>query len=323
MRVLVTGAAGFIGSTLVEALLDSGADVVGVDAFTANYDPARKRANLDGVRARHGFRGAEVDLRHAPLEPLLEGVTHVVHLAALPGVRASWGEAFREYAEHNVLGTQRLLEAVRAAGRVERLVVASSSSVYGAPSRFPTPEDEPTRPLSPYGVTKVATESLLQSYRASFGVPAVALRYFTVYGPRQRPDMGIHRFFEAARSGAPVTVYGDGTQTRDFTYVDDAVRATVAALTRPGPVPEPAYNIGGGHRVALGTLLDTIGDVAGRPLARRQTAPQPGDPRDTSADTTLARRDLGYAPATALLEGLRRQWEWQRNLAASPAQATP
>lgn len=317
MRVLVTGAAGFIGSSLVDALLDAGAEVVGVDAFTGNYDVARKRANLDGARGRLGFRLVEGDLRHARLEPLLEGATHVVHLAALPGVRASWGEAFREVAEHNVVGTQRLLEAVRAGGRVERLVAASSSSVYGMPRRFPTPEEEPPRPLSPYGVTKVATESLLQSYRATFGVPAVALRYFTVYGPRQRPDMGIHRFFEAARAGTPVTVFGDGKQTRDFTFVEDAVRATMAAMTRP--VPEPAYNVGGGHRVAVGDLLDSIAEVSGRPIARRHVEPQAGDPRDTSADTARARRDLGYAPATALLDGLRRQWEWQRNLAAASA----
>ncbi len=317
MRALVTGAAGFIGSTLVDALLHAGAEVVGLDAFTDNYAAARKRANLEGALGRREFRLVEGDLRHTRLEPLLEGTTHVVHLAAMPGVRASWGKAFRDYAEHNVLGTQRLLEAVRAAGRVERLVAASSSSIYGMPRRFPTPEDEPPRPLSPYGVTKVATESLLQAYHASFGVPVVALRYFTVYGPRQRPDMGIHRFFEAARAGTAVTVFGDGGQTRDFTFVDDAVRATLAAMTHP--VSEPAYNVGGGHRIALGDLLDSIAEVTGRPLARRHAEPQAGDPRDTSADTSLARRDLGYAPATALLDGLRRQWEWQRNLTAAPA----
>jgi nucleoside-diphosphate-sugar epimerase len=317
MRALVTGAAGFLGSTLVEALLDAGADVVGIDAFLSNYDPSRKRANLEAALRRGGFRLHEADLRRAALPPLLDGVTHVVHLAAIPGVRASWGEAFRDYAEHNVLATQRLLEAVRSARSVERMVVASSSSVYGSPTRFPTPEDEPPRPLSPYGVTKVATESLLQAYRASYGVPAVSLRYFTVYGPRQRPDMGIHRFFEAARAGTPVTVYGDGGQTRDFTFVEDAVRATLAALTRA--TPEPAYNVGGGHRVALTELLDAVADVSGRSVERRHVEAPPGDPRDTSADTSLARRDLGYAPATSLRDGLRRQWEWQRT--ATPAAA--
>jgi len=317
MRLLVTGAAGFLGSTLVDRLLERGDEVLGVDAFTTNYDPARKRANLVGALGRRSFRFVECDLRHARLEPLLAGATHVVHLAALPGVRASWGEAFRDYAEHNVIGTQRLLEAVRAQGRVERVVAASSSSIYGAPTRFPTPEDEPPRPLSPYGVTKVATESLLRAYEASVGFSTVALRYFTISGPRQRPDMGIHQFFEAARAGTPVSIYGDGKQTRDFTFVDDAVSATIAALTHPAR--ELAYNVGGGHSVSLSELLDAIAGVAGKPLARHHVEPQPGDPRDTSADTTRAARDLGYAPATALLDGLRRQWEWQRNLAAAPA----
>jgi UDP-glucose 4-epimerase len=317
MRVFVTGAAGFIGSTLVDRLLARGDEVLGVDAFTANYDPGRKRANLESALGRRSFRFVECDLRSARLEPLLEGTTHIVHLAALPGVRASWGAAFRDYAEHNVLGTQRLLEAVRSRGGVERFVAASSSSIYGAPTRFPTPEDEPARPLSPYGVTKVATESLLRAYEASFGISTVALRYFTVYGPRQRPDMAIHRFFEAARAGTPVPIYGDGAQTRDFTYVDDAVSATIAALSRPAR--ELAYNVGGGHRISVSELLDAIADVAGRPVERRHVDIQPGDPRDTSADTSCAARDLGYAPATALLDGLRRQWEWQRNLAAAPA----
>jgi UDP-glucose 4-epimerase len=317
VRLLVTGAAGFIGSTLVDALLAEGVEVVGVDAFTDLYDPARKRANLADALRRPGFRLVEADLRTAPLEPLLDGITHVAHLAAVPGVRASWGESFRAYADHNVLATQRLLEGARAhAGRIERFVAASSSSIYGMPTRFPTPEDEPPRPLSPYGVTKVATESLLLAYHASFGVPTVGLRYFTVYGPRQRPDMGFHRFFEAARAGEPVTVYGDGGQTRDFTFVEDAVRATRAALTAPSTVP--AYNIGGGHRVALGAVLDAIASVCGRPVARRHVDPPPGDPRDTSADTAAARRDLGYAPRTDLVEGLKRQWEWQRRQAAAP-----
>jgi len=311
VRALVTGVAGFLGSTLAEALRGSGFEVLGVDALTANYDPAVKRANLAGLLADPGFRFVETDLRGADLRPLLDGVTHVAHLAALPGVRSSWGESFRDYAEHNVVATQRLLEAARGRALV-KVAVASSSSVYGAARHAPTGEDEPRRPISPYGVTKLATEALVHAYRAEQGVPAVALRYFTVYGPRQRPDMGFHRFFEAGRHGKPVTIYGDGGQTRDFTFVDDAVSATVASLTRE--TREFAYNVGGGHRVALHEVLDRIEGLVGRRIERRHVEPQHGDPRDTSADTTLARRDLGYEPSTALERGLSRQWEWQRNI---------
>lgn len=310
MRVLVTGAAGFIGSTLCDALLASGAEVVGVDSFVPNYDPAVKRANLAALAGRPRFSFVEADLRTAPLAPLLDGATHVAHLAALPGVRQSWGDAFRDYAEHNVIATQRLLEAARGLP-LERVAVASSSSVYGAAGEGATVEDAPRRPISPYGVTKLATESLVHAYRASLGVPAVALRYFTVYGPRQRPDMGFHRFFEAVRRGDPVTVYGDGDQTRDFTYVDEAVAATTASLTRP--VPEFAYNVGGGHSVSVNEVLDRMERVTGRTIARSHVPAPPGDPRRTSADTSRARRDWGYAPRTDLEEGLRRQWEWQRN----------
>jgi len=308
MRALVTGAAGFLGSTLVEALLAAGSEVVGVDAFVENYPATLKRSNLTSALRHRGFRLIEADLRTATIEPLLDGITHVAHLAALPGVRPSWGESFRTYAEHNVIATQRLLEAVRR-HPVERMAVASSSSIYGIPKRFPTPEDEMPRPVSPYGVTKLATEALLHAYWANYRIPVVGLRYFTVYGPRQRPDMGIHAFFEAARLGTPVTVFGDGEQTRDFTYVEDAVSATVAALSQPAP--GLTYNVGGGHRVTLNDVLSRIETVAGRAIERRRVDPPPGDPRDTSADVTLARRDLGFAPRVDLTEGLRRQWEWQ------------
>jgi len=309
-RALVTGAAGFLGSTLTEALLREGWDVVGIDAFTDHYPARRKRENLVAALEHDRFRLEEVDLRTAPIERYLKDATHVVHLAAIPGVRASWGESFAAYTEHNVLATQRLLEALRGSG-VERAVFASSSSVYGAPTRFPTPEDEPPRPLSPYGVTKLSAEALLGAYRARDGISVVALRYFTVYGPRQRPDMGFHIFFEAARTDAPVTIYGDGEQTRDFTYVDDAVRATMSAMTRA--TPELTYNVGGGHRVTLNDVLGQMERVCGKPIRRRHVAPSAGDPRDTSADITRARRDLGYEPKAELSEGLAKQWAWQRN----------
>jgi nucleoside-diphosphate-sugar epimerase len=311
MRVLVTGAAGFIGSTLCESLLQDGAEVIGVDAFIPSYAESIKRGNLTRAKEDRRYRFVEADLREDDLDPLVDGVSHVVHLAALAGVRASWGSAFRDYTGHNVLATQRVLEAVRRA-KVQRLVVASSSSVYGMPTRFPTPEDESRRPLSPYGVTKVATEALLNAYRESYGVSAVGLRYFTVYGPRQRPDMGFFKFFDAAKRGTQITVYGDGKQTRDFTFVEDAVAATKASMVRD--TKSLVYNVGGGHRIALNELLDAIERTSERPLARRYEPPAPGDPKDTSADTSLAQRDLGYAPGTDLMSGLRRQWEWQRNL---------
>lgn len=310
MRALVTGAAGFIGSTLCDALLDDGAEVVGVDAFVPNYAEEVKRRNLARASSHPRFRLVEADLRTADLGPLLEGMTHVAHLAALAGVRASWGESFRDYDGHNVLATQRLLEAVRGS-RVERVVVASSSSVYGTPTTFPTTEEEPRRPLSPYGVTKVATEALLHAYRSACGLPMVGLRYFTVYGPRQRPDMGIHRFFEAARRGTEIAIYGDGEQSRDFTFVDDAVLATRAALLRP--VESLVYNVGGGHRITVNELLRAIERVSGAPVKRRYEPAATGDPRDTSAETSRARRDLDYRPRTGLEAGLGRQWEWQRN----------
>ncbi len=203
-RALVTGVAGFLGSTLAEALLASGWEVVGVDAFLDNYSSRRKRENLVGALGHGRFRLEEEDLRSAPIARLLDGVSHVIHLAALPGVRSSWGDSFRAYAEHNVVATQRLLEAMRGSS-VTRMVVASSSSIYGMPTRFPTPEDEPPRPLSPYGVTKLSTEALLHAYNRTFDLPVVSLRYFTVYGPRQRPDMGFYAFFEAARHETAVT----------------------------------------------------------------------------------------------------------------------
>jgi UDP-glucose 4-epimerase len=310
MRVLVTGAAGFLGSALCASLLRRGEDVIGVDAFTENYSPDVKRANLEPLCRDARFHFVEADLRHAPLLPLLADVTHVAHLAALPGVRQSWGGAFPDYLGHNVLATQRLLEAACAA-RLTRFVVASSSSVYGERAEGAAAEDAPRRPVSPYGVTKLAAEALVDSYRREFGLSAAALRYFTVYGPRQRPDMGFHRFFEAARAGRAVTVYGDGCQERDFTYVDDAVQATLACLECA--TPEFAYNVGGGHSVTINEVLDRMETIVGRPIARAHERVQPGDPRRTAADTNRARRDLGFAPATGLSEGLTRQWEWQRN----------
>jgi UDP-glucose 4-epimerase len=313
VKAVVTGCAGFIGSHLSASLLDRGADVTGVDCFTDYYPRAVKESNLAPLRERGRFRFVEDRLERMDLAPVLDGATHVFHLAAQAGVRKSWGRDFRTYTVDNVDATQALLEAVK--GRpIARLVYASSSSVYGDAAAIPMREDERPQPVSPYGVTKLAAEQLCCLYHANFGVPAVSLRYFTVYGPRQRPDMAFHRFLRAALKGDPLTLYGDGTQTRDFTFVADAVAATVAAGDRG--TPGGVYNIGGGSRVSMTEVLALLELVVGRPLNVRREPPQKGDMRDTYADTSRARADLRFAPSTTLEEGLRAEKDW---LAGVPA----
>ncbi|MEP7027542.1 MAG: NAD-dependent epimerase/dehydratase family protein [Candidatus Eisenbacteria bacterium] len=306
---LVTGAAGFIGSHLGEALVARGFEVVGVDCFTDYYDPAIKRRNLAGLLAGPRFRLLELDLSSADLADLPARPRWVFHQAAQAGVRASWGREFESYARHNVLATQRLLERYRDVD-VERVVVASSSSVYGDAERLPTTEEDLPRPYSPYGVTKLAAEHLALLYARNFGLPAVALRYFTVYGPRQRPDMGFHRFVSALLAARPITVYGDGEQTRDFTFIADAVAANLAAAERG--TAGRAYNIGGGSRVSVNHVLAELGRLAGIAPIVEHGAAQPGDPRDTGANIARARTDLAWSPSVALAEGLARQLAWQR-----------
>jgi UDP-glucose 4-epimerase len=307
MRALVTGAAGFIGSTLSERLLRDGADVVALDCFTDYYPRPLKEQNLAGLRDQPHFRLIESRIQDADLASLLADRTHVFHLAAQAGVRKSWGRDFAIYIDNNIEATQVLLEACL--GRpVERFVYASSSSVYGDNVSLPMREDAPTQPLSPYGVTKLAAEHLCSLYHVNYGVPAVSLRYFTVYGPRQRPDMAFHRFLRAIIRDQPITLYGDGEQTRDFTYVHDAVTVTVAAASMG--VPGRVYNIGGGSRVSMNQVLEMIGRVSGRrPLVTVDPA-QKGDMRHTYADTHLARADLGFMPAVKLEEGLAAEYQW-------------
>ena len=307
MRALVTGAAGFIGSHLTSTLLDHGAEVVGLDCFTDYYAREIKEANLAVNAGRPGFRFIESRIEETDLETLLAGVTHVFHLAAQAGVRKSWGKEFREYIDNNVHASQVLLEACVAAP-IEKFVYASSSSVYGNATKVPMREDDLPRPHSPYGVTKLAAEQLGNLYHANYGVPVTAVRYFTVYGPRQRPDMAFHRFMRAAVEGRPLDVFGDGDQTRDFTFVADAVDATIAAARRG--IPGRVYNIGGGSRVTLNQALDILQGVIGAPLVINRVAVQRGDVRDTLADTTLAATDLTFAPAVALRAGLAAEWEW-------------
>lgn len=307
MRALVTGGAGFIGSTLSERLLEQGATVRAIDAFTDFYPRPLKERNLENLRGRAGYEFIEGDLRDLDLSAALDGVTHVFHLAAQAGVRRSWGKEFQVYTGLNVDSTQRLLEAC-ATKPVERLVYASSSSVYGDEVAIPMTETALPQPVSPYGVTKLAAEQLCHLYFVNYGVPAVSLRYFTVYGPRQRPDMGFHRFFSAVLAGQPLIQFGDGLQTRDFTFVADAVTATATAAVRG--VPGRVYNIGGGSRVSLREVFDLIARVSGRKVTIDQQGPQKGDMRDTYADTTLARQDLAFAPSVTLEEGLRAMWRW-------------
>jgi nucleoside-diphosphate-sugar epimerase len=307
MKALVTGVAGFIGSTLAERLLGQGADVVAIDCFTDYYPRTQKERNLEALRKQPRFRFVETRIQDADLAGLLADRTHVFHLAAQAGVRKSWGRDFSVYTTNNIEATQVLLEAC--AGRpLERLVYASSSSVYGDDVAMPMREDALPKPVSPYGVTKLAAEQLCYLYYVNHGVPAVSLRYFTVYGPRQRPDMGFHKFLRAAGAGKPIALFGDGEQTRDFTFVADAVSATVAAGDRG--VPGRVYNIGGGSRVSINTVIDMIGRVTGRRPVVQADPAQKGDMRHTYADTSLARADLGFAPTVGLEDGLRAEYQW-------------
>src|SRR3954465_11376867 len=312
MRGLVTGVAGFIGSTLAERLARDNVDIVGIDCFTDYYPRAIKGRNLSGLRRDPHFTFVESRIQDADLAALLADRTHVFHLAAQAGVRKSWGRDFAIYTVNNIEATQVLLEAVSHAPAIERLVYASSSSVYGDNVAMPMREDALPQPVSPYGVTKLAAEQLCHLYYVNYGVPTVSLRYFTVYGPRQRPDMGFHKFLRATILGEPIALYGDGEQTRDFTFVQDIVSANIAASIRG--VPGRVYNIGGGSRVSVNEVLDLIGRIAKRRPAVRADSVQKGDMRHTYADTSLARADLGFAPTVGLEEGLTAEYQWLNDI---------
>lgn len=307
MRCLVTGVAGFIGSHTAQRLLEQGHEVVGVDCFTRTYDLSLKQANVRQLREHGRFWLIKGDLGEMDLHGVLEGVEVVFHMAAQAGVRSSWGQEFQLYLHHNVFSTQRLLEACREV-MPRRLVYASSSSVYGDQPHYPSSENFLPRPVSPYGVTKLAAEHLCVLYWKTYGVPSVSLRYFTVYGPRQRPDMAFHRFLKAIWSKTALTIYGDGSQSRDFTYVSDIVDANLRAAEagQPGKV----YNIGGGARATLREVLGILEEVTGNAPIVSWEKPELGDVRHTMADLTLAREELGYNPRVGLREGLARQWDW-------------
>jgi nucleoside-diphosphate-sugar epimerase len=300
VRALVTGAAGFIGSHLSEALAAEGHEVVGVDSFTDYYDPERKHENAQALHV------LEADLVTADLDALLEGVEGVFHLAGQPGVRASFGPGFELYVERNVHASGRLFEA--AARRGVRVVYASSSSVYGDAETYPTREDTAPRPISPYGVTKLCVEQLAYAHARVTGLEAVGLRYFTVYGPRQRPDMAFTPLLEALADGTTFRLFGDGSASRSFTFVGDAVAGTLAVMERgrPGEI----YNVGGGEEATMADAIALAESIAGRTLALERHGAAAGDVRRTRADVGKAARELGWAPATPLVEGLRAQWAW-------------
>ncbi|MGH8968383.1 MAG: NAD-dependent epimerase/dehydratase family protein [Actinomycetes bacterium] len=301
MRVVVTGAAGFIGSHLCEHLLDNGDDVIGIDCFTDYYDPRRKHANITGLLRHERFRLERANLLTTPLPALLEGAEVVYHLAGQPGVRPSWGEDFRTYAKRNLLATQRLLEAARDI-QLRKFVYASSSSVYGDAEAYPTVESVRPRPVSPYGVTKLAAEHLCELYRTTASVPTASLRLFTVYGPRQRPDMAFHRLIEAAAAGGQFFLYGDGEQTRDFTYVGDVITAMRKAATSGWT---GVANIGGGSRTSMHEVVRLVSEIV-KPVEIVRLPVQRGDVRHTAADTTVAREGFGYVPTVGLTDGLTR-----------------
>src|SRR5437773_4180771 len=306
-RVVVTGAAGFIGSHLCERLLADGHEVIGIDSFSDHCERGRKEQNLETLRPDGRFTLDELDLVAADLSKPLRGAKVVFHLAGQPGVRPSWGDHFDRYVQDNIVATQRLLEALRHV-EVERLVFASSSSVYGDAEMFPTKETPLPRPVSPYGMTKLAAEHLTFVYLRNFGIPATSLRYFTVYGPRQRPDMAFVRFMDALVEGHEIEIYGDGEQTREFTFVSDAVDGTVKAAS--ADVVGQIVNLGGGSRVTINRVLATLEDISRLEAHRKFLPAAPGDPRHTGASINVARERLGWEPRVALREGLAKQWQW-------------
>ena len=302
-RYLVTGCAGFIGSHVVEALLHRGHEVLGVDTFTDYYERSVKESNLETAQRKSAFSIVEADLAGDSVAPLFSGIDGLFHLAAQPGVRGSWGDTFSVYLRDNILVTQRLFEAAARSG--VRIVLASTSSVYGNAESYPTHEEMLPRPVSPYGVTKLACESLARTYAECFALETIVLRYFTVYGPRQRPDMAFARIISALLGEKPFHVYGTGEQSRDFTYVADAVEATVAAME--GGYPGRIYNVGGGSETTLRDVIALLERLAGTHLDVRYEPAAVGDVRRTAADTTLIRSELDWRPQTALADGLGQQ----------------
>ena len=307
MKVLVTGVAGFIGSSLSEKLLDEGYQVRGIDSFFDYYPRKIKEINLESLLGNTEFEFVEADILDANWDEILIDINGVFHQAAVAGVRASWGQSFDQYVENNVLVTQRLLEACKDR-ELDKFVYASSSSVYGDTQELPIRESSPTNPVSPYGVTKLAAEHLASLYYKAYGVPTVSLRYFTVYGPRQRPDMAFHKFISAVMKEEQIDIYGTGEQTRDFTYIEDIVSANLQAF-RSGKAGE-VYNIGGGSRIKLLDAIGLIESTVGKKANLVHADPQKGDAKHTFSDISKANADFGYNPQVDLELGLKKHYEW-------------
>lgn len=308
-RSLVTGAAGFIGSHLCQRLLQEGHEVVGIDCFTDYYPRSMKEANLEGLRGDPHFRFLEADLLEADLTPLVREVDYLFHQAAQAGVRGSWGREFDTYIRNNIHATQILLEVVKEAGSgIKRMVYASSSSVYGSKTKLPMGEDGLLQPFSPYGVTKLAAEQLCHLYWENYGIPVVSLRYFTIYGPRQRPDMAFHRFIKDALRGETLFIYGDGEQSRDFTYIGDALEANLLSLKEG--ISGQVFNIGGGSQVSINGVIRYLEAILGYRLKVQYQSPLKGEIRHTHADCHKALDLLGYLPRTSIVEGLTQEVKW-------------
>ena len=316
-RVLVTGAAGFIGSNLCERLIADGYHVTAIDSFTDYYDPGRKRNNLSNIISHKNFELIEEDINSCDIREIISDSRCVFHLAAQAGVRMSWGKEFSVYVDSNILTTQKILEALKENKRT-KLVYSSSSSVYGQTDKLPMCEDQILKPVSPYGVTKLSGEHLCELYRINFGVNTLSLRYFTVYGPRQRPDMAFSRFIIAALTGGEIEIYGDGRQTRDFTFVSDAVEANIATMQYDGK--ETIFNIGGGSRVSVLEVLEILKNRISEDFDIAFLDRAKGDVLDTWADTSVAKRELGFSPRIDLEEGIEREIEWYRNFLTSNKQ---
>jgi nucleoside-diphosphate-sugar epimerase len=309
MRAVVTGCAGFIGSHLVDRLLSEGWSILGIDSLAPTYDSVGRRRQVERLAGLEGFEFIEGDINRIDLTELVGDAEVVFHLAARPGVRASWRD-FATASDANILATQKVLDAV-ASNPDTRLVFSSSSSVYGSAEDFPVAESRPLAPISPYGVTKAACEALLSAYASQYAVSLTSLRYFTVYGPRQRSDMAFTRWIRSALRGVPLPVYGDGKAIRDFTYVDDVVDATMLAAS-PTTTGHRIFNVAGGGPVSVNDVIEMLGEIVGKAIDVHHTDPAKGDPARTGGDTRLIERELGWRPSTDIREGLAKQVEWAR-----------